>query len=1060
MNAAIGWFARNSVAANLLMALLVCGGVLAALNVTSDIFPEVTLDRVQIEVPYLGAAPEEVEEAVCVRIEEAIQGIDGIKQIISTASEGAGSVLVEVELGGDVRRVLDDIKTRVDAIDTFPEETEKPIIRELINRNQVIDLAVSGNADERALKAAADRIRDDLSAIPEISLVEITSARPYEISIEVSETALRRHGLTFDDVARAVRRSSLDLPGGSVRSASGEILLRTIGQAYRGDEYARLVLLTRADGTRLELGEVATVVDGFAETDQFARFDAEPTVLLSVFRTGDQNALDIAARVREYVDRTVPGLPAGISLTVWQDQSTILQARLTTMLRNGLGGFALVFLVLALFLELRLAFWVSLGVPISFLGAIMLMPGLDVTVNVISLFAFILVLGIVVDDAIIVGENVYAHQERHGEGLRGAIEGSREIATPVTFAVLTTVAAFLPLMFVPSLMGKIFRVIPLVVIPCLVFSLVESLWILPAHLAHIPRRRRNGPLRRFQQLVANGLKQFIERVYRPLLEACLRWRYATAALGVSTLIVTGGMVLGGWTNFHFFPNIEADFMAASVTLPQGSPVDDTATAVDKLERSAEQVRRALIEETGQDYFRHAFAAIGDQPMAAREGGPMSGFGGSSATHLGEVTIELLPSQARALSSEQIVNRWREATGPIPEAVEVSFNASIMSPGDDVDVMLVGSDMARLRAAASDVKAQLAAYTGVYGVADSFRAGKREMQLGIKPGAETLGLSLADLGRQVRQAFYGEEAQRIQRGRDDIRVMVRYPAGERRSVGDLENMRIRTPGGGEVPFSQVAAVEPGRGFASIKRVDRNRAVNVTASVDENVTSSGTVLADLQTRVLPDILPRYPGVRYVFEGVQAEQADAVGGLQTGFLIALLAIFALLAVPLRSYLQPLIIMSAIPFGLVGAVWGHIVMGLNVSFMSMFGLVALSGVVVNDSLVMVTFINRKRAVHTDLNVAVREAGAARFRPILLTSLTTFFGLAPLMLERSVDAAFLHPMAVSLAFGVLFATLITLVLVPTSYLIIEDFRRVAGRLTLGRGTAAMPVPGAAASET
>ena len=1060
MNAAIGWFARNSVAANLLMALLVCGGVLAALNVTADIFPEVTLDRVQIEVPYLGAAPEEVEEAVCVRIEEAIQGIDGIKQIISTASEGAGSVLVEVELGGDVRRVLDDIKTRVDAIDTFPEETEKPIIRELINRNQVIDLAVSGNADERALKAAADRIRDDLSAIPEISLVEITSARPYEISIEVSETALRRHGLTFDDVARAVRRSSLDLPGGSVRSASGEILLRTIGQAYRGDEYARLVLLTRADGTRLELGEVATVVDGFAETDQFARFDAEPTVLLSVFRTGDQNALDIAARVREYVDRTVPGLPAGISLTVWQDQSTILQARLTTMLRNGLGGFALVFLVLALFLELRLAFWVSLGIPISFLGAIMLMPGLDVTVNVISLFAFILVLGIVVDDAIIVGENVYAHQERHGEGLRGAIEGGREIATPVTFAVLTTVAAFLPLMFVPSLMGKIFRVIPLVVIPCLVFSLVESLWILPAHLAHIPRRRRNGPLRRFQQRVATGLKQFIERVYRPLLEACLRWRYATAALGVSTLIVTGGMVLGGWTNFHFFPNIEADFMAASVTLPQGSPVDDTATAVDKLERSAEQVRRALIEETGQDYFRHAFAAIGDQPMAAREGGPMSGFGGSSATHLGEVTIELLPSQARALSSEQIVNRWREATGPIPEAVEVSFNASIMSPGDDVDVMLVGSDMARLRAAASDVKAQLAAYTGVYGVADSFRAGKREMQLGIKPGAETLGLSLADLGRQVRQAFYGEEAQRIQRGRDDIRVMVRYPAGERRSVGDLENMRIRTPGGGEVPFSQVAAVEPGRGFASIKRVDRNRAVNVTASVDENVTSSGTVLADLQTRVLPDILPRYPGVRYVFEGVQAEQADAVGGLQTGFLIALLAIFALLAVPLRSYLQPLIIMSAIPFGLVGAVWGHIVMGLNVSFMSMFGLVALSGVVVNDSLVMVTFINRKRAIHTDLNVAVREAGAARFRPILLTSLTTFFGLAPLMLERSVDAAFLHPMAVSLAFGVLFATFITLVLVPTSYLIIEDFRRVAGRLTLGRGSAAMPVPGAAASET
>ena len=1046
MRGTIAWFAHNTVAANLLMAFLVCAGLLAAFNVTSEIFPEITLDRITVEVPYLGAAPEEVEEAVCVRIEEAIQGIDGIKQIISTSSEGMGTVMVEIELGADARRVLDDIKTRVDAIDTFPEETEKPIVREMIARNQVIDLAVSGSADENSLKTAADRIRNELSSIPSISLVEISSARPYEISIEVSETALRRHGLTFDDVADAVRRSSLDLPGGSVRSESGEILLRTIGQAYRGNEYESLVLLTRTDGTRLELGEVATVVDGFAETDQFARFDADPTVLISVFRTGDQSALDIAASVHEYVARTPADaarghLPHGLAGPVDDTPGP-----LATMFRNGLGGFVLVFLVLALFLELRLAFWVSLGIPISFLGAIMLMPGLDVTVNVISLFAFILVLGIVVDDAIIVGENVYAHQEEHGEGLRGAIEGGREIATPVVFAVLTTVAAFTPLLFIPGLMGKIFRVIPLVVVPCLLFSLIESLWILPAHLSHIPQRRRNGPLRRSQQFFANGLKRFIQRVYRPALELCLQWRYTTAAIGVSTLIVTGGMVLGGWTTFHFFPAIEADFMAASLTMPQGTPVSETAEAIRKLELGAERVRGELLAETGRDYYRHTFTAIGDQPMASREGGPMGGVSSVSAAHLGEVTIELLPSQDRDLSSEQIVNRWREASGPIPEAVDVRFNASIMAPGDDVDVMLVGSDMDRLRAAANDVKTQLAGYTGVYDITDSFRAGKREMKLGIKPAAETLGLTLEDLGRQVRQAFYGEEAQRIQRGRDDIRVMVRYPADQRRSVGDLENMRIRTPAGGEVPFGQVAIVDPGRGFASIKRVDRNRAVNVTASVDENVTSGGVVVADLQARVLPEVLPRYPGVFYVFEGVQAEQEEAVGGLQAGFIIALLAIFALLAVPLKSYLHPLIIMSAIPFGLVGAVWGHIIMGMNVSFMSMFGLVALSGVVVNDSLVMVTFINRKRELHANLNTAIREAGVARFRPILLTSLTTFFGLAPLMLENSVDAAFLQPMAVALAFGVVFATFITLVLVPTSYLIVEDIRRVVRKLAFGGG--------------
>ena len=1044
MNGIIDWFARNTVAANLLMAFLVASGLIAMTQVTSEVFPEISLDRLHIEVPYLGAAPEEVEEAVCVRIEEAIQGLEGIKQITSTASEGMGTVLVELELGADARRVLDDIKGRVDAIVTFPEETEKPIIRELIGRNQVIDLAVSGQADEFTLKAIAERVRDELSSLPEISLVEVTSARPYEISIEVSESTLRRHGLTFDYVANAVRRSSLDLPGGSVRSESGEILLRTIGQAYRGADYERIVLLTRADGTRLLLGEVATVVDGFAETDQFARFDLDPTVLVSVFRTGDQSALEIADRIYDYVDRTQPTLPAGIELTILQDQAKMLNARLSTMLRNGMTGFALVFLILALFLELRLAFWVSLGIPISFLGAIMLMPGLDVTVNVLSLFAFILVLGIVVDDAIIVGENIYAHQEQHGEGLRGAIEGGQEIATPVIFAVLTTVAAFMPLMFVPGMMGKMFRIIPLVVIPCLLFSLVESLNILPAHLSHIPKRRRDGWIRPVQRLFVGGLKWVVHHAYKPSLELGLKWRYVTVALGMSTLILTGGMVLGGWTNFHFFPNIEADFMAASITMPQGTPVTDTAEAVRKLETGAERLRRELLEETGQQYFLHIFASVGDQPAASRDGGPIGPVANRSAPHLGEVLIELAPSQERAFTSEQLGNRWREVTGPIPEAVDVKFNASVMSPGEDVDVMLVGPDIDELREAADEVKDRLTAYPGVYGITDSFRAGKREMRLGIKPEAETLGLTLQDLGRQVRQAFYGEEAQRIQRGRDDIRVMVRFPADQRQSLGNLENMRIRTPDGGEVPFRRVAEVAQGRGFASIKRVDRNRAINVMAGVDENVTSGGAVIADLQSRIMPEILARHPAIIYVFEGAQAEQEEAIGGMQIGFAIALLAIYALLAIPLRSYIQPLIIMSAIPFGLVGAVWGHILMGLDVTLMSMFGLVALAGVVVNDSLVMVTFINRKQALHDDLATAIREAGVARFRPILLTSLTTFFGLAPLMLERSFDAAFLLPMAVSLAFGVLFATFITLVLVPTAYLILEDIRRVI-RKGLGR---------------
>ena len=1073
-NGGIAWFARNPVAANLMMVFIIASGLIATGAITEEVFPEVDLDRISIQVPYLGAAPEEVEEGVVIRIEEAIQGVDGIKEIVSTASEGSASVMVELELGADASRVVDEVKNNVDSITTFPLETEEPIIRELIARNQVVDISISGQTDIFALKSLAEDVRDELSALPSITQVDLVSAPPYEISIEVSEMALRRHGLTFDQVADAVRRSSLDLPGGSVRTDGGEILLRTIGQAYRGDEYEELVLWTRPDGSRLHLGDVATVVDGFEETDQFARFDQAPTVMVSVFRTGDQSALDIAEDVTRYVQDKQAQLPAGVSMVIWQDQAEVLNDRLALMLRNGVTGFALVFIVLALFLELRLAFWVSLGIPISFLGAIALMPGFDVTVNVISLFAFILVLGIVVDDAIIVGENIFRHQENHGDGLRGSIEGAREIAKPVVFAVLTTVAAFMPLMFVPGMMGKIFRVIPLIVVPCLLFSLLESLGILPAHLSHVPKRGKPGPWRSFQQFIANGLKAFVRNCYQPILETALRWRYVTAAIGLAILILTGGMVLGGWTNFHFFPSIEADFMAASVTMPQGTPAEVTSAAVEKMEAGAARLRAGLLQETGMDYFRHVSTAIGDQPMASRGGGPMGSTVTVSAANVGEVSVELAPAETRAYTSEQLGNMWREETGPIPEAVDLNFSMSIMTPGDDVDVQLAGSDVDRLRAAADAVKSRLTEYAGVYEISDSFRAGKEEMQLGIRPAAETLGLTLQDLGRQVRQAFYGEEAQRIQRGRDDIRVMVRYPRDDRRSLGDLENMRIRTPNGAEVPFSQVAQVEPGRGYASIKRVDRNRAVNVTASVDPAVTSSNAVITDLRERILPEVLADYPGVLYTFEGAQAEQMDAVAGLQRGFVLALLMIFALLAVPLRSYVQPLIIMAAIPFGLVGAIWGHMVMGLDVTMMSMFGLVALTGVAVNDSLVMVDFINRARKVHTDvgrrvrreggtqpdrdefdstgLKLAIREAGSNRFRPILLTSLTTFFGLAPLMLERSMQAAFLVPMAVSLAFGVLFATFITLILVPTGYLILDDVQRLMRRMS-GRGAAVAVKP-------
>jgi len=1060
----IAWFAKHNVAANLLMVMIIAGGAIAIVGlpfgpeelrggaIRQEVFPEFNLDFITITVVYRGAAPSEVEEGVCVRIEEAIQGLDGVKEVASVASENLGVVTVELLQDAVSSEVLDDVKSRVDAIDTFPLETEKPVITELRDRREVIDVAVSGDTDEKTLRALAEQIRDDLAGLPEITVVQIANARPYEISIEVSEDALRRYQLTFDEVARAVRRSSLDLPGGSVKTNAGEILLRTKGQAYIGREFEELVLLTRRDGTLLRLGDVATVVDGFEDTDQSTRFDGQPSQLIQVFRIGDQDALGIAASVMQYVRETQLRMPDGIKLTTWNDSARVLKSRRDLLARNAATGLVLVFISLALFLRFRLSFWVAVGLFISFMGTFWMMPVLDVSINVISVLAFILVLVIGVDDAIVVGENIYTQQHRTGQGLKGAIEGAREVSTPVIFAVLTTVAAFLPLLSVAGAMGKVMRVIPLIVIPCLLWSLVESLLILPRHLSHYKEERESrtegkgpaGPWRRFQSRFSNGLRTFIERFYSPMLERALEWRYLTVAIGIATMLLTVGVVRGGFVKFYFFPNVEADFVSAALTMPSGTPSHVTTDAIRHLERSAEQVRREVMESAGEDPFVHMLSATGEHPFRnAQRGNAGAGGGSAVSADLGEVTIELLPAEGRSTGSEWVAQRWREVAGAIPDAVELEYTASLFSSGEDINVQLTGPDVEELTRVADQLKTKLRGYEGVYEISDSFRAGKEEIKLDIKPAAELLGLTLNDLARQVRQAFYGEEAQRIQRGRDDVRVMVRYPEDRRRSISDLENMRIRTPDGAEVPFSEVASVEVGRGFASIRRVERQRAVSVTAVVQPGQGATpDEILAKLDATVMPELLADHPRVRYSFEGQKAEQRDTIGGLIKGFALALLMIFVLLAIPLRSYAQPLLIMAAIPFGFVGAVWGHVITGFDLTILSMFGLVALTGVVVNDSLVMVDFINRRRRTNDELLQAVRMAGVARFRPILLTSLTTFAGLSPLMLERSMQARFLIPMAITLAFGVVFATFITLMLVPSGYMILEDLRQVFSRRT------------------
>ena len=1109
MKPIIAWFAHNNVAANLMMGLIILSGLVALPEMPRKSFPDIDIPMINITVPYLGAAPEEAEQGVCIRIEEELEGIEGVKQIRSNAMEGMCAVSVELYEDADESKALDDVKNRVDAIDTFPEETEKPIINLVTPQRSVLALAITGPRDERSLKELANQVRDDLTQLPELTQAEVKNARPYEISIEVSETSLRRNGLTFDDVAAAVRTGSLDLPGGSIKTEAGEILLRTKGQAYWGEEFEQLVVTTRADGTRVYVKDVAAVIDGFADTDQSLRFNGKPAALIQVDRTGDQDLQVIAHNVKRFIKEESHRLPEGTELTVWNDDSTILEDRLSTLMDSGRQGFLMVLILLALFLRPRLAFWVSVGVPVAFLGAIFLARVLGMSIDAISLFGFILVLGILVDDAIVVGENVHS---RHQEGfapLAGAIEGAQRVTVPVTFGVLTTVAAFLPLIFGVGFMGQVMTVIAATVICCLVFSLVESQMILPSHLGHTRTETPSGEvammlvpivaiillgfardartylalaiatvalllavhaaglfaplatrLIAFQARFAAAFEALIDSRFRSVVRTAINARYVTAAVAGVALLSAIAILISGRLPFSFFPPLASDQVIASLTMPLGTSARNTNDAVTRLEASAQEVERTLSARYPEaPPVVHLMAAVGDHPSAANGPPNAQEFvpAGSGNGHLGEVVMQLTPSQTRDITTREVADLWRKVNGPIPDAVELKFNSSLFTAGNDIDIQLEGDSVDELRAIAEALRFKLAEYPGVVDITDSFRSGKQELKLDILPSGEALGLSLGSLARQVRQAFFGEEAQRIQRGRDDVKVMVRYTEDERRTLSVLDEMRIRTPQGAEVPFATVARASLGRGFSTIRRADGRRVVNVVADVDRSQITANEVLTDLRSGPIQSIMSAYPRVAYSLEGAQADQSESLAALGPLYLMALFVIFALLAIPLRSYLHPLIIMSVIPFAFMGAIWGHLIMK-NLGFvsglamMSILGVTAASGVVVNSSLVLVHRVNQLREAGERVAEAVIHASVSRCRPIVLTSMTTFVGLSPLMLNKSVQAQFLVPMAVSLAFGVLFATLVTLLVVPAGYLIMEDLRRL---VTSGR-VQAPTVPGQA----
>jgi multidrug efflux pump subunit AcrB len=1041
----IGWFSRNPVAANLLMLLIIAAGFISASNISKEMFPVGELDQIQITAVYPGAAPVEIEKAVILPMESAVQGLKGIKKITSIASRDLAVLNLEIESNEDIQEMISLVENRIDSIVNFPDDLEKPTVQKMtiIETRWVMGIAVAGDMDERTRKRLGQEMRDELLLLDEIKNLMLWGVDDYEISIELKEDRLREFNLTLAEVANVLRNSSIDLPAGMIRAAQGNILVRTQGKAYTGEAFANLVVRSQPDGTELLLGEIAGIRDGFAETNSMVRFDGQTAFNLGIFATDGQDILTISDPIKQHIAEKRETLPQGLVIDEFFDTSFHLRGRLNMMVENLALGAVLVAIVLVLFLNLHVAGWVMAGIPVSFLGAFWLMPvnPYPVTINVLSLFAFIMVLGIVVDDAIVIGESIFAEAKAdykqklsavgsasdkdigYSASVATVIAGTKRVATPCTIGVLTTMAAFAPILFVGGAAAPFFEAIAVVVILCLLFSLIESKLILPSHLVGLrlgrPMTSRIAFLERWQRKIAGGLTQFIDNRYQPFLRLCLKHRYATLASFMAILIISVNAVSAGIARFEFFPNVPGDGVHAQIIMQDGTSVEIMRETLGRVEAAAYQMDANYRAEYPEDkgLFEHLIFYTESDTQAI-------------------FMMSLTHPEERSISAFEVEKLWRDEVGPLPNVRKQRYFAGTNAGGGaKINLTLSGSDPEQLTQAGKELQAKLGQYNGVFDIYNSQGAGGREVLISLKPHASQLGITLGDVARQVRQAFYGEEVQRLQRGADTVKVMVRYPLEDRRSLATLEEMYIRTANGRSVAINEVADIQLGLGLTAINRIDRARTVTISADADASKVQSGVVISDLTENHIPQLLAKYPGLKFGLGGASEEERKLMERMIIGFAASLFLIYGLLAVPLKSYVQPLVIMSVIPFGFIGAVIGHVLFDVAISMLSIFGLIALAGVVVNDSLILVEFVNRGRSDNDSIDQALLGAGKKRFRVILLTTMTTFVGLLPMLFETSTQAQFVIPMALSLSFGIVFATTITLVLVPCLYRVIYDLR-------------------------
>ncbi|WP_444904639.1 efflux RND transporter permease subunit [Microbulbifer sp. CnH-101-E] len=1007
---AIAWMARNHVTANLLMLVLIVGGLVFSLVVKKEVFPEFSLDRVTVSISYPGASPEEVERGVLVAAEQAVQGIVGIKEMRGAANEGSASLILELEGDADANLVFQNIQQAIDSVTTFPGDIERPQVSLAERKRDVLDLVLHGNLEDRSLRALAMQVYDKLEAHSGITQLEAQGVRDLEVAVEIRRDDLRRYGLTLTEVAQVVKNAAVDIPSGSVKSNAGEILVRVTERRDWAREFGNVVVTRGSGGGPVYLRDIANISDALEDEARNMVFNGEPAVSIKIYRVGEQTPMSVSEAAREVLEEVRASLPPGVTLTIRDDDSEIFKERLSLLLKNGFIGLLLVFVVLGAFLELRLAFWVTLGIPTSFLGSLLFLPGLDISISMVSMFAFIIALGIVVDDAIIAGENIHEWRQKGYSNLEAAIAGARQVAVPLTFAILTNIVAFIPLMELPGFMGKIFGVIPFVVGSVFIISWVEALFILPAHLAHSRRGYKSRRARRFaarQKLLARSLDRFVQRRFRPFLNLCVAHRYSTIAIAIAILLVMAGYAASGRMGFTLMPRVERDSGRFAVTFPTGTPQQQLEKAraqiIDAADRVLEQYDRDQV-------FLGSRGLIGDDAI--------------------QVDAYFVAADQRSFSTGEFVRQWRREVGPIAGSLSAITASDRGGPGagSSLTVELRHTDTDILEQAALRLAGELEKFPNVSDIDAGISLGKTQLDLTLTETAKSLGVSAEEIGRQLRASLYGAEALRQQRGRDQVKVMVRLPETERVTMDDIHNMMIRAGNGQWLPLLDLVEIEQGRAYAKINRREGRRVTTVTANVEPS-DQAALVINELNISVMPQLKAEFPGLGISYEGRQADEREGLASLGMTFMLAMAVLYLLLAIPLKSYIQPLIVMIAIPFGVIGALLGHLGMGYGLSMVSLLGMVALAGVVINDTLVMIEYSNRLRNEGADLETAIKRAAARRFRPIVLTTVTTFCGLMPMIFETSVQARFMIPMAISLGYGILAATAISLLLVPCLYL-------------------------------